>query len=604
MSVIFQSVSSILLDDELFSAFCRSLKSSKYYRCCLEPRWHLEADCVTLSLSARAVAAAADSDLQTDRLSVKAANTKTTSVKAVSVKAAAAAAGGADSDVEADSEVGWITIHDQIFGIVYNDTDSTWHITQCKRQSGSQQGPGPRPDTMPSASNADCKRHSACDTRLSNRAGSKLTVNALPLIALQSQTPTHLIFKCIQSIVEHNITMASLSHIVSDVTATATDTMGDGAKRALLSWSPRLLSRRLGWSEHSCSKGTSTSLSAVLKDMRQLSKLCRGSAGFNVLVSLFASSGMAARSIHHMHPLPAFLKASRIPDMLTHSTVVYSRLLKQYNESISSDSSSSSTADRESEYHSTSELESDCAITLAWLARSPFAWKVVSRSATPHLIPTDIHDAITAKATRPYWIIDMSTVPDPTFEHMCETHGSVYAYHGSKLSNWYSIVHNGLQNMSGTKHMSSGAIYGRGAYFATELNVSRMFTQGAQYSGWSGAQHVGMPEYLEVVGCYQIALNPMHVKKRIEETKMAPTKRSGGKHKSRTHDSVPQKYIVCDDTKYVKLKYLLVWKGDSRQVRKKLNRSSSCVLCAYIILIAALILSQMQWKRLRLYLPI
>lgn len=47
-----------------------------------------------------------------------------------------------------------------------------------------------------------------------------------------------------------------------------------------------------------------------------------------------------------------------------------------------------------------------------------------------------------------------------------------YLYHGSPLSNWQSILRNGLKVTSGTSWMTTGAAFGKGIYASDTLNVS------------------------------------------------------------------------------------------------------------------------------------
>lgn len=63
-----------------------------------------------------------------------------------------------------------------------------------------------------------------------------------------------------------------------------------------------------------------------------------------------------------------------------------------------------------------------------------------------------------------------------------------YLYHGSRLSNWYSILRNGLKVMSGTVWMSAGAAYGPGIYCSNSLNISW------GYSAGTGAIVIGVYE--------------------------------------------------------------------------------------------------------------
>mmetsp|Transcript_52064 Transcript_52064/g.59470 ORF Transcript_52064/g.59470 Transcript_52064/m.59470 type:complete len:1019 (+) Transcript_52064:116-3172(+) len=51
-------------------------------------------------------------------------------------------------------------------------------------------------------------------------------------------------------------------------------------------------------------------------------------------------------------------------------------------------------------------------------------------------------------------------------------HGSFWAYHGSSLENWYSILRNGLRNLSNTHLMTAGAAYGQGIYAGLDLSTS------------------------------------------------------------------------------------------------------------------------------------
>jgi hypothetical protein len=67
------------------------------------------------------------------------------------------------------------------------------------------------------------------------------------------------------------------------------------------------------------------------------------------------------------------------------------------------------------------------------------------------------------------------------FRDMKLIHGAKWAFHGSPLYNWHSIVRLGLRVMSKTKYMTTGAAYGDGIYMAGRLALS------LQYSAKSSA---------------------------------------------------------------------------------------------------------------------
>jgi hypothetical protein len=79
--------------------------------------------------------------------------------------------------------------------------------------------------------------------------------------------------------------------------------------------------------------------------------------------------------------------------------------------------------------------------------------------------------------------------PSPIPEYRClrnttpsefEVDNRVIGYHGSPIGKWVSILRGGLINLSGTEHMSTGAVYGKGVYFSKTVEVA------SGYAGWNG----------------------------------------------------------------------------------------------------------------------
>eukprot|EP00479_Gromia_sphaerica_P013772 TRINITY_DN7858_c0_g1_i1.p1 TRINITY_DN7858_c0_g1~~TRINITY_DN7858_c0_g1_i1.p1 ORF type:complete len:169 (-),score=21.84 TRINITY_DN7858_c0_g1_i1:123-629(-) len=64
--------------------------------------------------------------------------------------------------------------------------------------------------------------------------------------------------------------------------------------------------------------------------------------------------------------------------------------------------------------------------------------------------------------------------------------GSRFAWHGSPLGNWNSIIREGLRNMSGTKMQLHGAAHGAGIYLAKQSSHSIGYcgTGWGRASGW------------------------------------------------------------------------------------------------------------------------
>ena len=68
-------------------------------------------------------------------------------------------------------------------------------------------------------------------------------------------------------------------------------------------------------------------------------------------------------------------------------------------------------------------------------------------------------------------------------EELARAQGSIAAFHGSKLSCWYSILKHGLRNVSNTSLMTTGAVYGAGVYLSPQHGVSIWYTGRDEYAG-------------------------------------------------------------------------------------------------------------------------
>lgn len=74
------------------------------------------------------------------------------------------------------------------------------------------------------------------------------------------------------------------------------------------------------------------------------------------------------------------------------------------------------------------------------------------------------------------------------FLSLAKEHGKVTVYHGSAIENMYSIVRNGLKNMSGSNLMRTGAVFGDGIYATGDLSVAVGFmVEGPMAGGKYGA---------------------------------------------------------------------------------------------------------------------
>jgi ubiquitin-protein ligase len=83
---------------------------------------------------------------------------------------------------------------------------------------------------------------------------------------------------------------------------------------------------------------------------------------------------------------------------------------------------------------------------------------------------------------RQYLVTNQSPETESYFARQKKKHGSFFAFHGSAIENWYSILRNGIRNLSNTHLMTAGAAHGVGVYAAenimTSLGYCRFSSQG------------------------------------------------------------------------------------------------------------------------------
>lgn len=73
------------------------------------------------------------------------------------------------------------------------------------------------------------------------------------------------------------------------------------------------------------------------------------------------------------------------------------------------------------------------------------------------------------------------------FQSMSEKNGncgSVWGWHGSPIGNWHDILRTGLKNMSNTKKMRNGAVFGKGIYLAPNSQTSYWYCEPERSDTW------------------------------------------------------------------------------------------------------------------------
>ncbi|XP_053498200.1 protein mono-ADP-ribosyltransferase PARP6 isoform X2 [Ictalurus furcatus] len=97
--------------------------------------------------------------------------------------------------------------------------------------------------------------------------------------------------------------------------------------------------------------------------------------------------------------------------------------------------------------------------------------------------------------THQFLLLSSPPAKEARFRTARKLYGSTFAFHGSHIENWHSILRNGLVNASYTKLQLHGAAYGKGIYLSPISSIS------FGYSGMGKGQH-HMPTKEELVHHY------------------------------------------------------------------------------------------------------
>uniref|UniRef100_A0A182JT17 Poly [ADP-ribose] polymerase n=1 Tax=Anopheles christyi TaxID=43041 RepID=A0A182JT17_9DIPT len=199
---------------------------------------------------------------------------------------------------------------------------------------------------------------------------------------------------------------------------------------------------------------------------------------------------------------------------------------------------------------------------------------ILCRQARPALrtVPKAHHDEVLgkcpcyAKYALPSHIFEVLYRENNSSERAFQEHATEFrtrhAFHGSRLFNFHSILHYGLQ-----QHLNKVSLFGEGIYLSAELQVSQMFSPNG--SGWNRST---LGTHLACIALCEYVDNPNYVKSQ-EETQPLPTDDGTTPPASSSSDgpssimtasltgngSFPERYILVKNNELVQVRYLLLY---------------------------------------------
>jgi len=213
-------------------------------------------------------------------------------------------------------------------------------------------------------------------------------------------------------------------------------------------------------------------------------------------------------------------------------------------------------------------------------------WVICSKSyPTLRSAAKDEFDSILKKVdfitpvSKPTHIFEVVPQPNGAAEGKFRQHSTnrrtLYAFHGSKIDSFYSIVNFGLQ-----QHLCKTALFGDGIYLSSEMHVSTSFSP--MGAGWKLSL---CGQELSCIGLCEFVDHPQHLQCRIKEP--------SNERKSSQHD-VPDRYFLVTNNDIVRLRYLLIFARSTdkavqihrnRIINWIYNNKSLVTMCFYSVIL-------------------
>ncbi|XP_028304505.1 protein mono-ADP-ribosyltransferase PARP16 [Gouania willdenowi] len=173
--------------------------------------------------------------------------------------------------------------------------------------------------------------------------------------------------------------------------------------------------------------------------------------------------------------------------------------------------------------------------------------------------------------------LEYSDQMNARFQNSRDGRDVFYAFHGSRLENFHSIIHNGLHC-----HLNKNSLFGEGTYLTSDLSMAILYSPHS--SGW---QKSLLGPLLSCVALCEIIDHPdvkCHVRRKDSE--IVDKQRS--KAKNSEGGEVPQKYFIVTNNQLLRVKYLLVYSQRSHLTRH--SRSNSWLTRHHFVIMMSLYL--------------
>eukprot|EP00118_Oscarella_pearsei_P009648 m.56257 g.56257 ORF g.56257 m.56257 type:complete len:235 (+) comp34580_c0_seq5:271-975(+) len=153
---------------------------------------------------------------------------------------------------------------------------------------------------------------------------------------------------------------------------------------------------------------------------------------------------------------------------------------------------------------------------------------------------------------KPTYVVELhwpesTSAESSQFLSLSQKYGTFYAYHGSRVENFHSILRYGL-----ISHLNKNSLFGTGTYLSTDLSVCMPYSPIGQ--GWLRSQ---LGHLMSCIAVCEVVNHPD-----LKSGKARVQRNEGGET---VGDKVPDKYYIIGNNELLRVKYVLVFAENSRK---------------------------------------
>jgi len=188
---------------------------------------------------------------------------------------------------------------------------------------------------------------------------------------------------------------------------------------------------------------------------------------------------------------------------------------------------------------------------------------------------------------QPHVVLEVQGPGLSNWEERVASEPSLWAFHGSRLDNFHSILNFGLQ-----QHRNKVSLFGEGIYLARDLGVCLAYSHRGQT--W---QKSSLGNCISAVAVAQVLDHPTQVNLHSEDARGEVEGSEGGR--------LPDMYVVVRNNELLKIRYIMIYRHESSAIKTErgiiltwVGRNRMLLLLlAYAAMLALIGLANSQWVK-------